>query len=283
MSQCVVPHPALSASVPVSQTPLDSTLRTRATRSPIFSNRGLMMSILNCNLFRGRPRSSTLAFYGSRIAAFTLLLSCALLTASCGLITQSEAGPSNNHSDTLTLSGTFPGGVTNQAYNTVLTVSGGNSPYQFTIKSGSLPPGMSLNPVTGSVSGTPSVAGAYAFQVGVTDSPLPHHGTQTFGISITSDQGGNGIRVTVSPSSANVVSGQTQAFTAAVSGTENSAVNWAASAGSISTSGVFTAPVVSAVTNVWVTATSKADSKAQGVATVVVEPANVQALAITNS
>jgi hypothetical protein len=213
-----------------------------------------------------------------------LLLISALLTASCGLVTQSEAGQSsgNNHSESLTLSGTFPGGVTNQAYNSVLTVSGGNAPYHFAVESGSLPPGMSLNPTTGSVSGTPTVAGSYVFQVGVTDAPLPHRGSQNFAISVTG-QGGGGIRVTVSPSSANVASGQTQAFTAAVSGTDNSGVNWAASAGSISDSGVFTAPVVGTVTNVWVTATSKADSKTQGVATVVVEPPNVQALAITNS
>ncbi len=207
-----------------------------------------------------------LLFSGSRIAACILLVICALLTASCSFITNSEAAQSN---DTLNLSGTFPEGVTNQPYNTVLTVSGGNSPYQFILRSGTLPPGMSLNPTTGSVSGTPTAAGSYAFQVGVTDSPLAHRGSQNFGISITPGHGGNGIRITVSPSSVNVASGQTQAFTAAVSGTDNSAVSWAASAGSISDSGVFTAPFVSVVTNAWVTATSKADSKAQGVATVV--------------
>jgi hypothetical protein len=208
----------------------------------------------------------------------------ALLTASCGFITQSEAGQNsgNSHSDRLILSGNFPGGATNQTYNSVLTVSGGNAPYHFTVESGSLPPGMSLNPTTGSVSGMPKVAGSYVFQIGVTDAPLPHRGSQNFAISITSQSAG-GIRVTVSPSTANVVSGQTQTFTAAVSGTDNSAVNWATSAGSISNTGVFTAPSVSAATNVWVTATSNADSKTQGVATVVVEPANVQALSITNS
>jgi len=115
-----------------------------------------------------------------------LLLIGAMLTASCGLVTQSEAGQSsnNNHADSLALSGTFPGGVTNQAYNAVLTVSGGSSPYQFAIKSGSLPPGMTLNPITGSVSGTPTAVGSYPFQVGVSDAPKPHHGSQSFAISI---------------------------------------------------------------------------------------------------
>ena len=116
------------------------------------------MSRVHCNLFRGRPGSAALLVYGPRLTACTLLLIGAMLTASCGLVTQSEAGQSssNNHSDSLTLSGTFPGGVTNHAYNAVLTVSGGSSPYQFAIQSGSLPPGMSLNPVTGSSGPTPN-------------------------------------------------------------------------------------------------------------------------------
>ncbi len=241
------------------------------------------MSNLKCSFSRGWPRlSAALPVFGPRIAVCTLLLVGALLTVSCGFITESQAGQSsNNHSDLLTLSGTFPGGVTNQAYNAVLTVSGGNSPYQFALKSGSLPPGTSLNPVSGSVSGTPTVAGSYVFQVGVTDAPLPHHGSQNFAISID-PQGGGGIRVAISPVSVNVISGQTQTFTATVTGTDNTAVTWAASAGSITNGGSFTAPMVSVVTNVWVTATSKADSKIQGVATAVVEPVSSQPLTITS-
>ena len=237
------------------------------------------MSKLNCRLFRGRLRATALLLSRCRIAACALLLIGAMLTASCGFITQSEAGQSS--SNTLTLSGTFPGGMTNQAYNAVLTVSGGSSPYQFVIKSGSLPPGTTLNPVTGSVSGTPTATGSYVFEIGVTDDPLPHHGSQNFAISI-GQQGGGGIRVTVSPTSVNIPSGQVQAFTAAVTGTDNTAVTWAASAGSITNSGSFTAPVVSGVTTVYVTATSNADSKIRGVATVVVEPVNA-APAITTS
>jgi len=194
-----------------------------------------------------------------------------LLTTSCGFITQSAAEQSSSH-NSLNLSGTFPQGTSNQTYNAVLTVSGGSAPYQFALKSGSLPAGMRLNPATGSVAGTPTVAGTYTFEVAVTDSPLPHHGSQSFSISISGQGNNNNVRVAISPVSINVLSGQTQTFTAAVTGTDNTAVTWAASAGSISANGSFTAPVVSSVTSVSITATSKADSKAQAVASVSVEP-----------
>src|SRR5882762_4481613 len=242
------------------------------------------MSRWNCNLFHGMRTSKAFIFYGPRAAATTLLLISALLTSSCGFITQSEAGKrSGNTVNTLTLTGTFPGAVTNQAYNSVLTVGGGSSPYLFAIKSGSLPVGMSLNPTTGSVSGTPTEVGSYTFEVEVSDAADAHHGSRSFAMAVITGQGGNVIKVTVSPSSVNIVSGQTQAYTAAVSGTENTAVTWAASAGSISNNGLFTAPTVGAVTNVYITATSNADHKTQGAATAVVEPLNVGPLSITNS
>src|SRR5207253_5870271 len=72
-------------------------------------------------------------------------------------------------------------------------------------------------------------------------------------------------------------------YTAAVSGTDNTAVTWTTSAGSISNSGLFTAPMVGAVTNVYISATSKADNKSQAMATAVVEPPNSGPLTITNS
>ena len=237
------------------------------------------MSKLNRNLFRGR-RYSLFAFYGPRIAACALLLMCALLTASCGFITNGEAA--QKAGDNLILSGQFPGAVANQAYNSVLTVSGGSAPYQFAVKSGTLPAGTSLNPITGSVSGTPTAAGSYIFEVEVSDASPTHHGSQNFAISVVPDHGGGGIHVAVSPVNVNVISGQKQTFTAAVTGTDNSGVTWTASAGTISNSGVFTAPIVNTVTNAFITATSNADSKSQGVATAVVEPANGQALSITN-
>ena len=86
----------------------------------------------------------------------------------------------------------------------------------------------------------------------------------------------SGITVTVSPSSATVTTGGTQQFTAAVTGTSNTAVTWAVdgmfggntTVGTISTSGLYTAP--SATGTHTITATSAADSSKTGAAGVTV-------------
>jgi hypothetical protein len=54
-------------------------------------------------------------------------------------------------------------------YTMQLTVSGGYLPYAFDLAYGSLPGGISLNPETGELSGSPLVSGSYTFSVSVTD------------------------------------------------------------------------------------------------------------------
>ena len=55
-------------------------------------------------------------------------------------------------------------------YSSAITASGGTAPYTFALNSGSLPGGLSLNPATGAITGTPTTAGAFTFTVKVTDS-----------------------------------------------------------------------------------------------------------------
>jgi len=184
-----------------------------------------------------------------------------------------------NGTQTLTLSGNLPGGVANQTYNAVLAVSGGASPYQFAVKSGSLPPGVNLNRSTGSLTGTPTAPGSYFFEIGATDIPRPDLGSRSFTISVARP---GGVQVNVSPANANLLSNQTQQFTATVSGTPNTAVTWSASVGSIDANGFYTAPPVDSQTNVNVTATSKADPTEAASAAVTVNNANGQPLEITN-
>ncbi len=79
---------------------------------------------------------------------------------------------------------TLPSGTQNSPYNANLAATGGVTPYTWSIVSGSLPSGLSLNSSTGAIAGTPSGAGASNFTVKVTDSNTPP-ATATQPLSIT--------------------------------------------------------------------------------------------------
>ncbi|WP_180979490.1 putative Ig domain-containing protein [Janthinobacterium sp. AD80] len=55
-------------------------------------------------------------------------------------------------------------------YSATFTAAGGTAPYSYSISSGSLPPGLSLNAATGVLSGTTNVAGSFPFSIKVSDS-----------------------------------------------------------------------------------------------------------------
>jgi len=86
------------------------------------------------------------------------------------------------------------------------------------------------------------------------------------------------VAVTISPAAASLVSGRSQQFTAAVSGSSNTAVAWAATGGSVSSSGLYTAP--SAAGTYTVTATSVADPTRSASANVTVSTAPVVAVSL---
>ncbi|HLK77499.1 MAG TPA: putative Ig domain-containing protein [Streptosporangiaceae bacterium] len=62
-----------------------------------------------------------------------------------------------------------PDGEVNVAYSDQLTVTGGTSPYTWSVSNGTLPPGLTLSASTGLLAGTPTTAGTYSFTVKVTD------------------------------------------------------------------------------------------------------------------
>jgi uncharacterized protein YhjY with autotransporter beta-barrel domain len=70
---------------------------------------------------------------------------------------------------TITVSGTLPSPTLNTAYSQSVSASGGASPYTYSILTGALPTGITLNSSTGLVSGTTTVAGSYAFTIKATD------------------------------------------------------------------------------------------------------------------
>ena len=219
--------------------------------------------------------------HAQRLSVLILLLAVALLTTSCGTLARANGSQSNGAPNTLNLSGNLPAGTVNESYNAVLAVSGGNPPYYFSVKTGALPPGISLNPATGTFSGKPTTAGNFSFEVIVTNFPRLDQGSQTFAIVVGSGSSGGNVKVSVSPASATLLSNQKQQFTATVSGTSNTGVIWSATAGSVNASGLYTAPAVNSQTNVVVTATSNADSSKLASAAVTVDPENSQSLKIT--
>ena len=83
------------------------------------------------------------------------------------------------------------GGTLGIAYTETISTQGGASPYSYTVISGALPSGTSLNSSTGVISGTPTAIGTYNFMIKVTDAN-GSTGTQAFQIVIANPpSGGN--------------------------------------------------------------------------------------------
>lgn len=204
-----------------------------------------------------------------------LLLAVMAIGTSCG----SASGAASQGHQVLALSGSLPTGTVDKSYNAVLSVGGGTSPYQFSLASGTLPPGIKLNPSTGSFTGTPSAPGNYSFEVVVTDNPGTGYGSQQYSMQVT-NQGG-GVSISISPASVTLNSGSSQQFTATVSGTSNTAVQWTATAGSVNSTGGYLAPSVQSVTSATVTATSVAYPTLSASASVTINPVQKQPLQIT--
>jgi hypothetical protein len=68
----------------------------------------------------------------------------------------------------------LPTGIDGNAYNATLSATGGTGPYTWTLQSGTLPAGLSLNTTTGVISGTPAgPAGSTSLTLDVSDSSNP--------------------------------------------------------------------------------------------------------------
>ena len=79
----------------------------------------------------------------------------------------------------------LPNGTVNAGYSTNLAANGGTPPYTWSIISGSLPPGLTLSPTTGAISGTPTATGNFNFTAKVTDSStVPQNATKALSLTI---------------------------------------------------------------------------------------------------
>jgi hypothetical protein len=112
----------------------------------------------------------------------------------------------------------------------------------------------------GSYSVTPTRTG---FSFTPSSQDVTVSGANVTGVNFT---GISGVTVSISPTSAAVLTGGTQQFTATVTGTSNTTVTWSANGGSVSSSGLYTAPDSAGAYTV--TATSATDSTKSASATV---------------
>lgn len=86
---------------------------------------------------------------------------------------------------------TLPDGTWNVAYSQTVTASAGSGTYTYSVASGALPTGLSLNTGTGAITGTPTTVGSYTFSIGATDGTLS--GSRSYTVQIA------GVALTVGP------------------------------------------------------------------------------------
>ncbi len=157
----------------------------------------------------------------------------------------------------------LPGGQVNLAYSQTLAATGGLTPYSWSVSTGALPAGLTLNAATGVISGTPSAIGTSNFTVKVTDSEAPTV-SQTANLSITIT--GNLATLQVLPNPSTVGYSASVQFYAQDASGNAIPVTWSISPatgeGTVSATGLYQAPASGSGT-IKVTATSVADATKQ--------------------
>ena len=116
----------------------------------------------------------------------------------------------------------LPGAALGSAYDTTLATSGGTAPFTWSLSSGVLPPGLSVES-DGRITGTPTVAGSYSFTVQVSDAST-FTTTRLYGLAVLDISTGSAL-------SSGVVGKPCSAALSAVGGTQPYA--WSISAGTL--------------------------------------------------
>lgn len=103
-----------------------------------------------------------------------------------------SSGTSSTGTMTITITGSvaitttsLPSGAVGEPYSATVTAQQGTPPYAWSVSGGALPSDLTLNPATGTITGTPTAVGTSNFTVRVTDSGSPQQATtQAFSITI---------------------------------------------------------------------------------------------------
>ena len=160
-------------------------------------------------------------------------------------------------------------GRVGQIYSYTIQATG-LTPMTWELVSGYLPPGLSLNPSTGAISGTPSTAGTFSFAVRASNSI----GEAIGSLNITVREPATVTGVYVTPSITTVQKGTTCQFTASVSGAGNpdQTVTWYVTGGSYGTSinsnGLLTVAANETAATLAVRAVSTVNAAVSGTSTV---------------
>ena len=144
---------------------------------------------------------ATSVSFGGASASFTVNSATSIIATSPAgtgtvdvVVTNSSGSSATSAADRFTYIPTLilspvslPAATAETAYSQTLTASGGTAPYTYAVSSGALPAGISLNPTTGVLSGTPTAAGSFSFTITATDSsasPGPYKGTATYSLTV---------------------------------------------------------------------------------------------------
>jgi len=122
-------------------------------------------------------------FCSRNILAFFSALLLVLILSGCSSI-QGGSGGGGNGPLNISITG-LPNAQLGIAYNAILVATGGKTPYTWSLVSGTLPAGLSLNPATGVISGTPTATAngvALTFQVQDSNNPAQ---TKTVNLTLT--------------------------------------------------------------------------------------------------
>jgi PKD repeat protein len=115
----------------------------------------------------GTPTAATTSSFTARVTD-----SASPAATSSKAVSITVAAPTTPPPLALT-TGSLPNGTAGAAYSATLAATGGTGAYSWSVASGSLPSGLTLNPTTGTISGAPTAVATSNFTARVTDSASP--------------------------------------------------------------------------------------------------------------